>query len=363
MIKSFFEYFEYINEKKLFIFQRKFRFDDILKLNIYPVDKLTSWMLMYDLDNYAHCMLVSEDPIKDESDLNIRVSSRDIKNKVYFNSAGKYDGYLIEDSKLTINDDIVYLFVFKKNSNSSNRARQIHGFKYEGDIRRLNGLQKLGYTDKWDAHGGLDKRFLEDRVDSGKKVEIFNGSGYKSLIKVDSINGSNEIDFESVPESYKANLSWSIKSMLDKTDIEMGDFKRISGLEVVNKNIQLIKDNTESFMFNVSFHDGSPSRNILTEYLILMPISVWKTYLPDMSDLSVYQNMFDELSTHRLIGERVPGDLKWKEFTSKYSKICKDSILKLRFKRDSKGQLRIQSSISNLSFRNIILKNNHIRIY
>ena len=73
--------------------------------------------------------------------------------------------------------------------------------------------------------------------------------------------------------------------------------------------------------------------------------------------------MYDELSEHRLIGERDPEDLKWKEFTAKYSKICKDSILKLRFKRDSKGQLRIQSSISNLSFRNEILKNNHIKIY
>lgn len=363
MIKSFSQYIESVNESKLFIYQRKFRIDDLINSNIYSDANISTWMMTYDFDNLAHCMFVTLNPVKTKSNLDLRVSSRDIKNKLFFNDTGKYEGHLIEDSKKVINGDVVYLFVFKKNSNSKLRARQIHGFKYEADIRRLNGLSKLSYTDKWDARGTLDKRYFEDRVNSGKKVEFFNGKSHKPITRENTVNGSNEIDWEMIPSSYKSDLNWSIKSIGDRKSVEMGDFKRISGLEIVEGKLKFRSDGTENFMFQVSFHDGSSDRNIIVEYLILMPIKVWRTYLPDMTNLTLYNNMYKDLSKHRLKGERTEiSESEWSKFQNKYSKLTDNSVIKLRFKRDSKGQLRIQSAINYNDFINKIIKNPHIRI-
>ena len=363
MIKSFHQFVSAINETKLFIYQRKFRVDDLINANIYEDKDIATWMMIYDFDNLAHCMFVTLDPVKGKSNFDLRVSSRDIKNKTFFNDTGKYEGYLIKKSKKKIDGDVVYLFVFKKNSNINLRARQIHGFKYEAEVRRLSNLTKLSYTDKWDAHGTLDKRYFDNRVDSGKKIEYFDGKKYNSLLRENTVNGADEIDWESIPASYKANLSWSIKSISNGKSVEMGDFKRISGLEKDGDKLKFRSDGTENFMFQVSFHDGSSDRNVIIEYLTLMPISVWKKYLPDMTNLTPFENMYKEIKAHYLKGERTElSETEWLKFQTKYSKLTQGSIIKLRFKRDSEGQLRIQSAINYGDFINNILKNPHIRI-
>ena len=53
----------------------------------------------------------------------------------------------------------------------------------------------------------------------------------------------------------------------------------------------------------------------------------------------------------------------WLEYRKKYGEISKDSLISLNFKRDSKGQLRIQSSMSMKGFKDRLLKeNDHILI-
>ncbi len=358
---------EFILEKKLYIFKRKFRIDDLVNANIYPISDVVKWMDQYNFDKFAHAMLVSKSQIKDRnilSDDDIRVSSRDIKNLNYFNDETKgYDGYLIEDSLITLSNDDIYLFVFRKNSNKDHRARQIHGFKYEGEIKRLNNLKKLPYTDKWDAKGTLDKSFIEKRIDSN--VEFFNGSEYKSLITKDA-NGVKAVDMSVVSDAYKKNMYWNIKCITNGKSIEMGDFKRISGIKTLEGDIGIKDDNSiRFFMLNIALHDNN---NVVTEeYFIFMPLRLWKQYLPDLSNVenfSKIKEMYKLLPNYRLRGDRTEAsEIEWKNFTSKYTELTKDKVIKLRFKRDSKGQLRIQSSISYNDFVNKILKIPHIRIY
>lgn len=360
---------EFLLEKKLFIFQRKFRIDDLVKSNIYPISDIVRWMDTYKFDKLAHAMLVSKEQLSVKNVLttdDIRVSSRDIKNSNYFNDTTKgYDGYLIDESMIELGNDIVYLYVFRKNSNSNNRARQVHGFKYEGEIKRLNNLKKLPYVDKWDAKGTLDKSFLDKRLSDNKKVEFFNGENYISLINKDS-NGVEEIDTTNLPDSYRKNMFWNIKCINNGKSIEMGDFKRISGLKTIDNEVSLKGDNSlRFFMLNIGLHDTN--NNVVEEYFIFMPIRKWKEYLPDLTNPEVIKDvksMYKELNLHKLKGDRTETSEKyWREYTSKYSKLTKDKVIKLRFKRDSKGQLRIQSSINYNDFVNTILKNPHIVIY
>ena len=369
-------YIEFIKEDKIYIYNRKFRLDDLLKKDIYPESLIRKWMSEYDFDEFAHCMFICKKPIVNKIDqkntFDLRISSQDIKNQNYFNSdIKKYNGYIPEDSKIEIKNDEIYLYIFKKNSNAKNRARQIHGFIYEGQLKYYNNLEKLSKTHKWDAKGGLDKRYLEVRLQEGKSIDFFNGKSYSSLISIDDINGFKDVKWSSssngvfVTDDFKNSLNWSIKCMEVNTDIELGDFKRISGLKKEGSSISILDSNEESFIFAVSIHDGSQDRNIIEEYITLMDMETWKELLPDIeSNLIDFQDMYTELQSHRLKGERTKeGESAWLSFISKYKKLTQDSKIKLRFKRDSKGQLRIQSSISSLNFKKYVLKLPHIKIY
>jgi len=357
----------FINENKLYLFNRKFRISSLIESKIYPLKLVKKWMSEYDCDQFAHCVLVSKSPITKTTDVKylIQTTSRDISNVNYFNtSTKKYDGYLPEDSKLIINEQEVFLYIFKKNSNLQNRARQIHGFIYEGEVKNLNGLAKLKKTDKWDAEGGLDKSYLTRRIEQQKSVEFFNGSTYLDLVKIDEISGFKECNWELVPQGFKDHHNWSIKCMANRTDIEFGDFKRISGLEKDGKKIKILHSNEQNFMIAIGFHDGSADKKVLVEYIICMPVSIWKTFLPNLqTKLEDITMMYNDLDQHKLVGERTEESEKnWQYYTSIYKGICSDTPIKLRFKRDSKGQLRIQCAMSFTNFTNLVLKLPHIRI-
>lgn len=357
----------FINENRLFLFNRKSRISYLIDSKIYPTRLINRWMKEYNFDQFAHCVLVSKGPIVEKPDTKylLQSTSRDISNINYFNTTTKkYEGYLPEDSKLIINGQEVYLYIFKKNSNVQNRARQLHGFIYEGDVKNLNGLAKLKKTHKWDAEGGLDKNYLNRRLEQQKQIDFFDGLNYQSLITTDEVSGFNECAWNILPDSFKEHHNWSIKCMANKTDIELGDFKRIAGLEKDGKKIKIINSNEQFFMMAVGFHDGTSEKKILSEYIIRLPISIWKTFLPDLQlKLDDITNMYNELSQHKLVGDRtLDSEIYWQNYTQKYKSICDDVIIKLRFKRDSKGQLRIQCAMSYNNFIGVVLKLPHIKI-
>lgn len=357
----------FINENKLFLFNRKSRVTYLIDSKIYPTRLINRWMKEYNFDQFAHCVLVSKDPILEKPDTKylLQSTSKDISNVNYFNTTTKkYEGYLPEDSKLIINGQEVYLYIFKKNSNVQNRARQLHGFIYEGEVKNLNGLAKLKKTHKWDAEGGLDKSYLTRRIEQGKSIQFFNGSSYTDLILFDDVSGFKECDWVKLPQEFKEHHNWSIKCMANRTDVEFGDFKRISGIEKDGNKIKIINSTEQNFMMAVSFHDGSSDKKVIVEYIILVPVSIWKTFIPDLRNkLQDITSMYNELPQFLLKGERDPEtEAIWSDWTQKYKSICDGVPIKLRFKRDTKGQLRIQCAMSYNNFENNLLKLPHIKI-
>lgn len=358
------KYSLFLLEKKLYIFQRKFRIDDLFEHEIYSPLQIRKWMGVYNFDTMAHAMFVSIDPISNRPLFGLRKSSKDLKNKVYFNDESKdHKGYLIEDSKMILeNGEEIYLYVFEKNSNASKRARQTHGFAYEGEVKRMNKLKKLVQTGKWDAEGNLDKFYLESKLPA--KIEFFDGKSYKSIVKTDDL-GIDHITWDEIDPSFKESTFWNIKCSKRGSSIDMGDFKRISGLIFKNGELEITKDVVDHFMFVVGFHNGDKKVNL--EYIILMPVWKWMMYLPDIKKPETFariERMYIELSNFRLKGERTEDtESKWKIYRNEYSDISNSSEIKLRFKRDTKGQLRIQGAINYTDFINTIIKENkHIKI-
>lgn len=372
-------YRQFINESKLYIYHTTFKVYDLMDRRIYKKPQIKKWMRMYDLDEFAHCVFVtttkSPTPDRDKY-LNLPKADLKIKNVSFFESdIKKHQGYMPEDSKIVTNDgQEVFLYIFKKNSNEANRARQLHGFIYEGAVRRYNGLQRFGKTYKWDAEGGMDKTYLTWRASSGKKIEIWDKGKYHSLLEKDPVSGINEVvwspedrdvKFDFYPHTFSEPKNWSIKCMKAGTDVEMGDFKRISGLEVEDGQLKIKKTTAKYFILAVGFHNGIDKKNIIEEYLILMPLQVWESYLPEMEkNISEFTQMYKDLISHRLKGDRNDiSEEAWLQFRINYKKLSENSMIKLRFKRDSKGQLRIQSAISFSDFKNKVLQNPHIKIY
>jgi hypothetical protein len=352
---------DFINEDKRYLFSRLMRVADLIEYGdkLYSPYTIINWMRKYKFDKLAYCILVSDKPltIKSKELLDLRVSSKDLSNKVYFDDISKNkDGYKIEGSEINLGDNEIYLWVFRKNSNDNNRARQIHGFRYEGILIKKNGLKKLrGYTDKWDAIGTLNKVFLNSRKRDGYNIEYFNGSGYDKIKSINDLDKTGLLKFR----------KWNIKSPKKGNNIDMADFLRIAGYEKTkNNDIVPHKNRVNYFMLALGFHNGG---EIVEEYFIHFDIKNWDKYLPDMKNPLVFaqiQEMYKEIGQHKLNGVRTKeSEEAWKNFMAKYSKITENSIIKFRFKRDSKGQLRIQSGISNKDFHNIILKENeHLRI-
>ena len=353
-IKTFEKFNLMINEQKLYIYSRIFRAEDLFEDPkhdndvIYSPVQISEWMKKYDFDKMAILLFVSVDKIRDDVSIHMRVSSKDFKNKNYFDtlSTGK-DGILIPESEMIVGNDILQLFLFRKNSNDKNRARQLHGFKYESEMRWLNFLNKPEYTAHWDAEGVLSEKLFTTRKNEGKKIEFYDGSEL------------NEIEWESLDNKYKENYFWNIKCIKKRNEIGLGAFTRIAGLL---PNGEKDVDYVDKFIFNVCFYSGENKEN-RTEYFIFIDIDTWKKYLPQY-DKQELMNMFSELMQHKLNGKRTKkSEQQWKHYRSKYSNITNDSMIKLRFKRDSKGQLRIQAAINYNNFKKHILKdNNYIKI-
>jgi len=340
--------------KKLYIYNQPFKFYQLKESNIIDTTNL-------DLNDNDELMIVSNIYYENTSfDI---TPFKNIKNKKFFYNKESF-GSIIENYPFYIGNKKFFLYklnpiVYKLTS------RQKHGFIYEIEIKDLNNLAVLSNTAKWDAYGDLDKEYLLNRLDKGKSIDLYDGE--KVNINHDNIDNIWE---SNILKKFKDKIHWSIKCMANKTDIELGDFKRIAGLRIDDSGtIKQIDTDIERFFLVVSFHDKSETKKILEEYIIFMGTYEWKKYLPKtLFELHngnfVYNEMYDELKQHRLIGNRTEEtEYKWNLFTETYRKLTQNSTIKLRFKRDTKGQLRIQSAISYNNFINVLLKNPHIKIY
>lgn len=350
-LKKFVDYFE----SKKYLSSRTLRIKDLIDSDepIYSLQEIKGWMKKYNFDFLSKCIFVSDNnlDIKLNDIIDLRISSKDIKNKNFFDDNSKYiNGFNIPESEIYLNEKTkIYLFVFYRKI-----AKQNHGFIYEGEVIKNNGLTKTKNTLKWDAVGTLNKSYLEKRLNEGKNISYYNGSDYRNITE-NSINNNYDI---------MKKRKWSIKSIKIGNEIGLADFKRISGLEFVDNKIKIHKNESKEFILCISFHDGE---KIIEEYIVLIELKNWKKYLPDLENpivLTEIENMYNELNLYKLNKNRtIKSEKKWKFFIQKYSKITFDNIIKLRFKRDSKGQLRIQGGINVNKFYNIILKENrHIKI-
>lgn len=341
---------------KLYIHNKPFRYFELLKYQ-----KLINFNLRLEGVNSEDLLMIVSKDTEPNNYFDIPVF-KNIKNKIYFNDT-IYIGSIIEESKFSINNKTFYIYKLNKKEYKQN-ARQKHGFLYEQEIIELNELENLPNIAKWDAYGSLNRNFLDYRINDEKEVHYTN-DGNNSL----SIEYMNDNEWNTISNKFKKEHFWSVKCMAYKTDIEMGDFKRISGLSIdSNGNVVHKKTDVEDFFMMVSFHDNTEGKKILEEYLIYLNVKTWESYLPKKmffleNNEYLFSKMYREINDHRLIGERTnQTEENWDIFKEKYRNITEDSIIRLRFKRDTKGQLRIQSAISYNNFKNVILKNPHIKI-
>jgi hypothetical protein len=151
-------------------------------------------------------------------------------------------------------------------------------------------------------------------------------------------------------------MPWSIKLIKYGGGIDLGDFRRVSDIFYNSEH--------DRFLFNVGFWKETPD-NITDEYFVVIPQDKWSEYLPKNDFyLEDYDNMYRELRTFSSRGVSAVEDERWKDFIQKYSELTEGSLIKLRFKRDSKRQLRIQCSINFKDFEKIILaENKFLHIY
>lgn len=392
-----FDLFTSINEKRYYIWDNAFRIDDLISAGIYKNRDILDWVRKYNFDKWAIGIFVSEKAIKTKSpisrldpsnrefsefgellfpkgttgfgdlskiksylnkkeggkdlqvqgpNIQLRKSSKDLKNKYYFDDQSKgKKGQLITESAIEFEGDTIYLFIFEKGSNNEHRARQLNGIVYEYGVKKSLGLKHSPKGEKWDAVGPLDKSYLEDKLGTN---DIY-------------LNGKLLTDLDLIPDSFlKEDNNWSIKSCSNSgSTIYFADFKRISGLRYNNGRLSLVDKNLHSFILVVGFHTAG---KFTDEYIINVKIENWKNYIPDVSNrevLNKLESMYNDISEHRLKGSRTEEtELAWSEFRSKYSDLTKDKDIKLNFKRDSSGQLRVQCSMSKNAFRNTLLKDN-----
>lgn len=352
-----FETFRPINESLLYIWSRLTRIGNLIDSDFYNIEDINKWMIKYDFDKLAKCLIVSEDQIKQDHLFDFQLSQRDIENSIRFNTESK-EGYLIEESKIEHNGQIGYLYVFKKGSNKKNRARQIHGFIYENEIIKLNGLENFREGHKWDAFGTMKESFIRERIKENRQVFYVDGS-YQKELKSNNINNI-------ISHKFRTPTFWNIKNISKFGSIDMGDILRISGLKRDDSGVIVKIPNSEmvdDFLLAIGLHENGIMKE---EFFVKVDIEKWsEIYSADFySKLDIVNNMFNELEQHRLKGDRTDDtEKKWYEFMNRYKNIFNDGIIKLRFKRDTKGQLRIQGSISLKDFtENILTENPYINI-
>jgi hypothetical protein len=395
-----FKDFTLVQEAKLFIWEKPFRIDDLFNSGFFKEVDIFNWMRKYKFDRWSIGVLVSKKQLNKKSllkrsdnrnparskfgdlldtgdldsieayrskigdknlqdkidNLELRLSGKGVKGENYFLDSSEIGkGEIIEESKFIYEGDEVYLYIFDKGKNSDKRARQLNGIIYEADIKSMINLNHSIKGERWDAVGSLDSSYLDKKLSQGS--EIF-------------LNSEKLTDYNLIPQDFlQPNNNWSIKSCSNSSNsIYLADFKRISGLKLVGSpgeyKLILTDKNLDSFMLVVGFHNKG---QFTKEYIINVNLDNWKKLIPDMTNpdvISKLEQMYNNLEQHRLGSKSNPGERKtatedsWKKYCATYREITKDFGIKLNFKRDTKGQLRIQCSMNKSVFYNVLLKDN-----
>ena len=401
---SIFKFNNFINEEvKYYIFEKPFRIDDLMKSKFYSEKILKKWANEFNFDKWAIGLFISkkeinpnafiETPFKRKEDRNVktsdltldleegenleeveveeidikellekipnkielRLSSKGTKNKIYFDDSSKGNkGFLIEESKIKYGGDEFYLFLFERGMNDSKRARQLHGFVYEKEVKTKFKLKETTKGEKWDAVGYLNTDYIKERMEDSKV----------SISKNGIISPVNNIELIESNFDTKSDFNWSIKACSVKSSsVYFADFKRISGLKMDdNGNLNLNKKELSKYILVVGKHEKG---EFIKEYVISIDVDKWLSYLPNVKNVNVIkqlEEMYSELPKHRVKNGKGTSSKEWKEFCSKYGKITENTDISLNFKRDTKGQLRIQSSMSNNGFNRLLKENDHIII-
>ena len=383
-----------------YIFEKPFRIDDLIQSKLFELRDISKWAKKHEFDKWAIGLFVSEEQIDiespidrfetgkkaheyseeelldvEESDIEekefdlkellekipdktkLRISSRGTKNKLRFDTKSKgMSGIIVDECKIQYEGIDLKLFIFNKGKNDKARARQLHGFVYEEEIRKRFDLEKPTKGEKWDAVGRINFDFIAEKM-VDHDIYIFD-SGLKR-----KVNYISDIEYEFDKNSI---LNWSIKASSNKagTSLYFGDFKRISGLEYEGDKLVLNKTELNKYMLVVGKHEKG---EFVKEYLVEIDINKWIKYLPDnlMSRevLDKLENMYSELKDHKAESkeEQEKGNKAWKEYVEKYSKLTDGEYkISLNFKRDSKGQIRIQSSMNSKLFEKLLSENKHV---
>lgn len=341
-LKQFEKYYSLFNEVFLF---REFIQQHVTVEKNFSIEEIEEWMRKYDFDEFAYVMWISEEKA---NRIDIDKDAYQHKEFIFKNRAFK-STYFDENAKtnkgqIIRESDIgggIYLYLFDKNKNQYCRtARQVHGFNYQEFITKENDFILTDYTNKWDTVGKLSYKFLKDKLDEGKEI---------------SVSDLDPIKKETLSSFLKYSvfnhwMPWSIKLIKYKGGIDMGDFKRVSDI--------FYNSEYDRFCFNIGFWRNNTG-NITDEYFTVISQDKWSEYLPHDNFYKYdYDEMYRELKTFKARGTSSTEDKRWQDFMDKYSGLAGDSIIKLRFKRDSKHQLRIQCSINYKDFENIILREN-----
>lgn len=149
---------------------------------------------------------------------------------------------------------------------------------------------------------------------------------------IDKYNLTKASSYTSVFDAYttQTGIPVSIKCIKDGAEICLGDFFRQQNVRV-------------DFYLVVGFW----SEDGIKEYSVLVDPKKWQALLPQI-DKAEIQNFLDGISND------YNDDSKWKKGIAYFKK--KNSIVKLRFKRDHKKQKRVQCAIRYKDFFDFILK-------
>jgi hypothetical protein len=178
-------------------------------------------------------------------------------------------------------------------------ARQAHGFKNElMVIDRYNLNKATSYTAKWDA--------IAPRIVVGQRV------------------------IKDVPTS--------IKTIREGGSVDMGDIFRHA-------------KNGNDFVLHVDFYRGPRSElNIVETYTIYIESGKWRS-LFEFGHYDFLRGCLHEITNS------YSDDLKWKSMMAEMNKLWRreERIVHLAPKRDHKKQKRIQCTIPNRKFRELLV--------
>jgi len=188
-----------------------------------------------------------------------------------------------------------------------------------------------------EAEKAIKETAKEQKIKKSNRTER-QGSGfdYEDYI-IEKKGWKKEKKYTACQDAWDGEIPCEIKHIKENAEICLGDFKR-------NCN------KTTNFNLIVGFYKD---KNITEEWTFVnIDFKKWNA----LCYFEKAEEMVHEMKS--TITNRYEDDVKWKSFTKKWKDLYKDKdrVIKLRFKRDHKEQLRLQCAIGNADFHNFMIK-------